>query len=109
MFTLPGTSKITYNLAGFYEAHGLQLRLAGQFVGRTLFGVGDDRTTDVFEDKRVTLDFTASYKLNAGWTVYFNAKNLTDAPLRFYEREQDRPVQREFYDRTYEAGVRARF
>lgn len=107
--TLPGTSKLTYNLAAFYEAHGLQLRLAGEFVGKTLFGIGGDRSTDVFEDERATLDFTSSYKVSEAWTVYFNAKNLTNEPLRFYERASDRPIQREFYDVTYEAGVRAKF
>ena len=107
--TLPGTSKLTYNLAGFYEAHGLQLRLAGEFVGKTLFGLGGSSAADVFEDERFTLDFTSSYKVNEAWAVYFNAKNLTNEPLRFYERASDRPIQREIYDLTYEAGVRAKF
>jgi hypothetical protein len=28
---------------------------------------------------------------------YFNAENLTNAPLCFYERSENRPLQREFY------------
>ncbi|MDB5468201.1 MAG: TonB-dependent receptor, partial [Phenylobacterium sp.] len=40
---------------------------------------------------------------------YFNAKNLTNAPLRFYLGSASYPIQREYYDQTFEAGVRARF
>jgi TonB-dependent receptor len=106
---LPGTSKITYNLAAFYENDRVQVRLAGEFVGKTLYVLGGDRASDVFQDQRFTMDFTSSYKVSEAWTAYFNVKNLTDEPLRFYEREADRPIQREFYDLTYEAGVRAKF
>jgi hypothetical protein len=41
--------------------------------------------------------------------VYFNAKNLNNEPLRYYEGTSNRPIQREFYDATYEAGLRATF
>ncbi len=107
--TLPGTSQMTYNLAAFYEAHGLQVRLSEEYVGKTLFVAGGSRDSDVFEDKRLTLDFTSSYRVTDAYTVYFNAKNLTNEPLRFYERAKDRPIQREIYDLTYEAGIRCKF
>ncbi|WP_293902730.1 TonB-dependent receptor [Phenylobacterium sp.] len=106
---LPGASKWTANASVFYEARGLQLRLAYQYVGKTLFGIGGSRATDVFQDKRATLDFTSSYQVTPAYNVYFNVKNLTDEPLRFYEASASRPIQREFYDLTYEAGVRAKF
>lgn len=106
---LPGTSPVTLNLAGFYEAYGLQLRLAAEFVDRALFGLGGDKSLDTIEDSRLTLDFTSSYTLTPQVALYVNAKNLTDEPLRYYEGQPNRPIQREFYDRTYEAGVRARF
>jgi TonB-dependent receptor len=106
---LPGTSKVTGNLAGFYEAHGLQLRLAGEYVSKELFALGGSQAADSIQDNRLTLDFTSSYRLNGNWTVYFSAKNLTNAPLRFYVNNSSFPIQREYYDQTYEAGVRARF
>jgi hypothetical protein len=40
--------------------------------------------------------------------VYFNAKNLTNAPLRFYEGSPNRPIQREYYDVTLEGGAKIR-
>lgn len=103
---LPGTSKITWNLAGFYEAHGLQVRLSSQYVSHSLFGLGGDKSLDVIQDKRLTMDLTSSYQVDPRLTLYFNAKNLLNTPLRYYEGRSNRPIQREFYDVTYEAGVR---
>lgn len=106
---LPGTSQISWNLAAFYEAHGLDIRLSGEYVSHSLFGLGGDKALDTIQDSRFLLDLTSSYRINKTWTVYFNAKNLTNQPLRYYEGEVYRPIQREFYDVTVEGGVRAHF
>ncbi|MDB5448159.1 MAG: TonB-dependent receptor, partial [Phenylobacterium sp.] len=108
MVTMPGTSNWTANASAFYEAHDLQLRLAYQYVAKTLFGIGGSRATDIFQDARGTLDFTSQYQINPRVAVYFNAKNLLDTPLRFYEGSKNRPIQREFYDITVEGGVKLR-
>ena len=112
---LPGTSHVTWNLAGFYEKSGLEVRLSGEYVGHSLFGLSGglggagDRELDTIQDKRLTMDFASSYKVDRRWTVYFNVKNLLNTPLRYYEGETYRPIQREFYDVTYEGGIRAKF
>jgi outer membrane receptor protein involved in Fe transport len=107
---LPGTSRLTWNLAGFYEAHGIQTRLSAEYVSEELFSLGGSKAFDVIQDARLTVDFTASYRVLPNWTIYFNAKNLTDEPLRFfYGQGRSFPVQREIYDVTYEGGIRARF
>ena len=106
---LPGTSRLTWNLAGLYEAYGVQARLAAQYVGPSLFGLGGDKTLDTIQDSRLTLDLTSSYTVRAGLQVYFNARNLLNTPLRYYEGSSDRPIQREFYDVTLEGGVRLHF
>ncbi len=115
---LPGTSPVTWNLAGFYEDHGVQVRLSAEYVGHSLFGLSGDgnlntgfvsQAYDTIQDKRLTMDLTSSYHINKTWTVYFNAKNLLNTPLRYYEGSPDRPLQREFYDVTIEGGVRAHF
>ncbi len=106
---LPGTSKFTYNIAGFYEAHKVQLRLALLHVDAAIFQVGGADGLDVFEDARTTLDLTASYQVLPHMAVYFNAKNLLNTPLRYYEGYNTKTIQREFYDVSYEAGVRLAF
>ncbi|WP_242185847.1 TonB-dependent receptor [Sphingomonas sp. CARO-RG-8B-R24-01] len=106
---LPGTSPLTYNLAAYYEAHGLQLRLSLSHVDAAIFGVGGGSGFDTFEDQRTQLDLTSSYQVTRNMAVYFNAKNLNNSPLRYYEGLSNRTTQREFYDQSYEAGFRFKF
>ena len=106
---LPGTSRLTWNAAGFYEAHGIQLRLAAEYVSKELFKLGGTKAADTIQDSRLTLDLTSSYQVTPNWALYLNVKNLTDEPLRFYVNNASFPIQREFYGQTYEAGVRAKF
>ena len=103
---LPGTSPTTFNASLFYDAYGVQLRIASQYVGHSLYQVGGDRAQDQFEDSRFTLDWTSSFDLCEEASVYFNVKNITNAPLRIYTGAPNWPIQREFYDQTYETGVR---
>ncbi len=106
---LPGTSRMTWNLAGFYEANKVQLRIAAEYVSKELFSLGGSKATDSIQDNRLTLDFTSSYQVAPQWAVYFNVKNLTNAPLRFYIDNPSFPIQREYYEQSFEAGVRAKF
>ncbi len=105
---LPGTFEYSANAALFYEAGRIKVRVAGQYEAPALFGVGGTRATDIFQDKRLTLDINGSYDLTKRVSLYVNAKNLTNAPLRFYEGSSNRPVQREYYDMTLEGGVKIR-
>ena len=106
---LPATSEWTWNANLYYEAHGVQLRLAAQYVGSNLFGIGDTAATDVYQSPRTTLDFTSSLEITRNLRLYFNVKNLTNEPLRIYEGSPDRPIQREFYDATFEGGIKFKF
>ena len=105
---LPGTSPWTGNLSLTYEKGPVQLRLGGEYVGHTLFGIGGSPAADVFQEARATLDFYANYDLGRIASIYFTAKNVLNTPLKFYERQRGRPIQREFYLETYEAGVKIR-
>jgi hypothetical protein len=53
----------------------------------------------------LTVVFRSAYQLGEQWGVDFDVKNLLNAPLRYYEGEPFRPIQREVYDATYEADV----
>lgn len=106
---LPGTSSLTYNVGLFYEAHKAQVRLSLSHVGAAIFQVGGDTGLDIFEDARTQLDLTTSYQLFSHMAVYFNARNLNNSPLRYYEGLSYRTIQREFYKQSYEAGFRFKF
>ncbi|HWU03922.1 MAG TPA: TonB-dependent receptor [Novosphingobium sp.] len=106
---LPGAFPWSWNAAVFYEKGKMKLRLASQFESSVLFGAGSSRATDVYQDSRYTMDFSASYDIAKSAQLYLNIKNLTNAPLRFYEGSPDRPIQREFYDLTLETGLKLKF
>ncbi len=103
---LPSTSALTYNAAVFYEMGPVNLRLAAYSTSADLFSVGGDKTSDTYNSTRTSMDFGASYKLGKHWTSYFNAKNLLNTPHAFYEGTPDRPIQREFYNESYQLGLR---
>jgi TonB-dependent receptor len=114
---MPGTAPITANFALFYEAHGLESRLSFKFDDRTIFGIGGGSltyayasiSTNTYLDRRATLDYTGSLAITKQVKVYWSVKNITDAPLRYFEGNADRPIQREYYGQTYEAGVKVKF
>lgn len=110
---LPKQTPAVENIALYYEKYGVTARLALTHTGAFLYQVGDDATTpgasDVFYDKSTLLDFTISYAVNKNLSVFFNALNLTNQPLRFYESNTTRPIQQEYYDVQYETGVKFNF
>lgn len=105
---LPGTFPFSANAAVFFERGPIKARLSGQYESKALFGVGGTRALDIFQDRRFTLDFNVSYDVTSALRVYFNAKNLTNASLRFYEGTRNRPIQREYYDAALEGGIKLR-
>jgi TonB-dependent receptor len=106
---LPGTSKYTGNAGLFYETKKVNVQLSLQYTAKSVFGAGSSAATDVYEDSRTTLDLTSRYFVTSAWSLYFNAKNLTNSPLRFYEGSTNRPIQREYYEYTLEAGISVAF
>jgi TonB-dependent receptor len=117
---LPGTSRTTWNLAGFYEKYGFEARIASEFVSRELFtlsgfaaspsgGASVDKAFDTIQDDRLSVDYTMSYRFTPNWKVYFQAKNLTNAPLRFFVDKPSLPIQREFYEQTFLFGIKSHF
>jgi TonB-dependent receptor len=103
---LPSTSKLTWNAAIFYQQGPWNLRLAAYSVSSDIFGIGSQRSNDIFNATRTSMDFGSSYALDDHLALYFNAKNLLNTPHAFYQGTPDRPIQREFYGETYQMGVR---
>ena len=109
---LPSTAELTSNAALFYERDPIEVRVAADYVGQNLFGFGPDLTNafDVYSSPRLTLDVGSSYAISHSVQIYFDAKNLLNTPLKFTEgTSESRPIQREFYDMTLLAGIRASF
>ncbi|RFP18702.1 MULTISPECIES: TonB-dependent receptor [unclassified Duganella] len=103
--TLPSTSRNTVNAAVFYEAGPWNLRLGMYALSRNLWAIGGSAALDVYSERRTSYDFGGSYALNKHVSLYLNAKNLSDTPLKFAEGTSQRTIQREYYGATYQAGV----
>ncbi|WP_266160282.1 TonB-dependent receptor [Dyella silvatica] len=104
---LPSTSRNTGNLMLFYDKGGLNLNLGAYYVSKNIFGVGSSAATDIWSQARFSLDFGASYAIDKQWSLFLNAKNLTNTRLKFTEGPTNaRPIQREFYEQTITVGAR---
>ncbi|MFI4908413.1 MAG: TonB-dependent receptor [Steroidobacterales bacterium] len=103
---LPSSSKDTWNATVYYKHDGLLVRVAAYGVSADLFTIGGDPSSDVYNAKRTFLDFGGSYDLDEERQIYFNAQNLLNTPHAFWQGSSDRPIQREFYGQTYQAGFR---
>ncbi len=106
---LPATSRLTYNTALSYDKGPVELRFAVEYVGKSLFAAGSADNLDIIQDSRLLMDVSASYQLTDNFQLYFQGKNLTNQPLKYSEGNSVRPIQREFYDATYESGIRFKF
>jgi len=103
--SLPSSSRNTANGEVFYERDGLNLRAGVYYVSRNLFGFAGSTATDVYSEARTTVDFGGSYAFTKNLSIYGNAKNLTNTPLKFTEGFTNRPIQREYYGPTYQVGL----
>ncbi|HEY2480592.1 MAG TPA: TonB-dependent receptor, partial [Caulobacteraceae bacterium] len=79
---LIGTSKWTGNLVGYYENHGLSVRLA--YTYRSHFFVGLDRATPESQDNFGQLDASVAYQITPNIALTVDAINLTDSLLKYY-------------------------
>jgi iron complex outermembrane receptor protein len=104
---LVGTSKITYNLVGYYEVPLFNVRLA--YTYRSSYLVGLDRSSAENQAGYGELDM--SFNLNLGKHVTFTVDglNLTNTKLKYYAQN---PTQvRAVYDNGSQvyAGVHVKF
>ena len=109
---LPSTAKNTANIDIFYERGPLQIKLAGYYTSRVLFSPSlgtPSGAQDSYQDPRKLLDLGANYQVAEHANVYLNIKNLTNDPMRYSEGAWNRPIQREFYGTTFQAGVTLKF
>ncbi|AZN32904.1 TonB-dependent receptor [Pseudoalteromonas sp. Xi13] len=77
------TPEHSYNLTGFWEKNGHQLRLSYQGTTDQLVQRSWENGS-LWEEGRQTLDFSASYKVNDNISVSFQVANLTDEGVRQY-------------------------
>lgn len=107
---LPSTARDTANATLFYEQKGrFEVRLGANYISRSLFAIGSASGLDVFSEPRFSLDFGSRFFIRPNLSLYVDAKNLTNTPLKFTEGSPNRPIQRETYRETIQVGIEASF
>ena len=103
---LPGTAKNLFNVSLSYETKKLIARLSLNHSSDYIDEVGGSEFYDRYYDKQTFVDLNASYALTKNWRVFFEANNLTNQPLRYYQGTQDRTMQAEYYNTRINLGVK---
>jgi iron complex outermembrane receptor protein len=104
---LPGNSKDTYNLSGYFENERVSARLS--YTYRSDWFVTFDRTTPLNQEALSSVDASVVVNVLDNVAVTFDALNLTNEKTEQFAGTELRP--RAIYDngRVYYAGVRLKF
>ncbi len=109
---LPSSSRSTANVDLMYETadEKLNITVGAYYVSRNLFTVGGSAATDIWNQNRLSLDAGGRYKATEHLSVHLDVKNWLNTPLKLTEGPSaNRPIQREFYGRTYLVGFNYKF
>ena len=106
---MAGSPEHTANASLYFEKGGASVRLsynfASEFIDEMNLG---SRALDRYYDKVNYLDLNASYTWGKStkFTVFAEAHNLLNQPLRYYQGERDRTMQVEYYGVKVNAGFK---
>ncbi len=105
--SMPGSPKHTANASLYFEKAGFNIRLSYNFASDFIDEMGESTFYDTYYDKVNYMDANASYtfgkKLKT--TIYAEANNLLNQPLRYYQGTKDRTMQAEYYGVKVNAGT----
>ncbi len=107
--TLPGQAEHVGNFSISYEKYGFMGRLSWNYHGKYIYEVGESIQEDIWVDKHLQLDFSASQRITDNMKLFIELINLTNEPYRAYMGNTDRPVQREFYKWWGHFGLKINF
>ena len=106
---MAGSPEHTANASLYFEKSGINIRLsynfASSFVDQMNTG---SRELDRYYDSVNYLDLNASYTWGkrTRFTVFAEANNLLNQPLRYYQGQKDRTMQVEYYGVKVTAGFK---
>lgn len=111
---LCGSPKNTYNVSLAYDSKRLEARLSFNHADAFLNvnedgGFGTEAFYDLYYDAVNYMDFNASFKINKNMTVFGDATNLLNQPLRTYFGDSKRTAQAEYYGSQFKFGMKFKF
>ncbi len=111
---LSGSPKNSYNISLAYDTKKLDIRISFNHADAFLNvnddgGFGEEAFEDIYYDAVNYLDINADYKITKHLTIYANATNLLNTPLRTYQGMKANTYQAEYYGIKLNAGLKFRF
>lgn len=106
---LPGTSKHSANGSLSFDTDRLSLRASVNFQDDFLDpdgGVGDEAYFDRWYDRALTVDLNGEFSVTPRARFFFEANNLTNQPLRYYQGIRSRTMQAEYYNVRIQTGLK---
>lgn len=98
-----------YNLSLAYETEKFFIRGSFNFADASLDELSDKAFEDRYYDEQSFLDLNANYRVNDKLSIFAEGKNLTNQPLRYYQGIQTRTMQLEYYDISWNLGLKYDF
>ena len=95
-----------FNASLSWENKRFSARVSLNYAASYLDEVADEAFSDRYYDKQLFLDVNASYKIGGHFTIFGEANNLTNTPLRYYQGVKSRLAQLEYYKPTFNIGVK---
>lgn len=102
------------------QRHGWDLQLAGNYTGERIVTVSQFLFNDLWQKAFIQLDFSMEKTFAGRWACFVKVNNLLNTPMEVYMKEgynntdripeQDRSgqtlIRRDFFQRSYLAGIR---
>ena len=102
------------NLVAFYDKHGFEARIAGNWRDEYLLQFGQNQNNSqfgaepTFVNSSLQIDVSTSYQFTEQLNAYFEALNVTDETLSTHGRFDNQMLDVFAYGRRYALGVRFR-
>ena len=107
--SLPGTAPHMVNASLSWENSRLSVRVSLNYTAGYLDEVASEAFGDRYYGGQLFLDANASYRFGKYVRVFFEANNLTNQPLRYYQGIRSRMAQLEYYKGTFNLGIKIDF
>lgn len=104
--SLPGAPRHTLNASLGYDAGKLTTRVSFNYASDFIDEVGEESFADINYDAVTYLDFNFNYSISPRLTLYGNANNLLNQPLRYFQGASARTFQAEYYNVRFDLGVK---
>lgn len=106
---MPGSPEHIANVSLYFERKGMNVRLSYNFAGDFIDEFASTPFEDRYYDKVNYLDLNASYTFSGHYTVFAEANNLLNQPLRYYQGNKNLTAQAEYYGPKLNVGFKVNF